>query len=1023
MKNSKQTRKFTALMSGASIVALGMMVMSAPVHAQTAAPAAATDNSTVVVVTGQRAALKSAQNIKKNSDQVVDSIVASDIGKLPDRSVTEVLQRIPGISISHSNTDIAGNTDPEHFTPEGNAVTIRGMTYVLSEINGRDAFSANGGRGLSFQDVPPELMAAVDVYKNPDASQIEGGISGLVDLRTSMPFDYKGLKMSASIGGTYSELAGGSLKPQESFLVSDRWHTSIGDIGVLADVSHSEITTRTDGTEAYPYFPRIAGIDALNGQTANEEWISAGGDSSWRTEVTDRKRDGDYLALQWRPNDQIDTSLTFFRSAYKYHWDEDAIFSQVSPYNIEPQAGTAFTTQNNIVTGGTEVDPTDGGLPFDDDVRSADQTSATTDVSWKTTWRANDKLTFRSDLQYVYATAHSDDYTVATGVNQPYETFNIPTNGGIPTSSVDAAYLSNPANYYWAFTMDGQSRNIGKEWAWKGDAEYEFSEGFFKSLDVGVRLNDRSAYNELSEPGSGYNWAAVSQTWQVGQGQGQLPTLAYLSEFPAATKVFAFNNFLNGAIAAPPSVIFPANSLANTASFIQLHQFSVEDCLQNPINTVANCPTFTAASFANSLSQGGINTQSEKTYATYAEVHFGQDTGAVPFDGTFGVRIVNTVDEAQGYETLSAFDAATATSLTGSFVSFNGVATPSSARNDYTDVLPSLNLRFKFNSQLQARIALSEGMTRPDFSQLQDFTSLSTGVGDAPGSTTSGVQTFTGTANGNPNLKPVKSNNLDLTLEWYFAPTGSLTAALFHKDLSDVVINEVYSIPETDTAGQTENFTATGPINGAKGTVNGFEIAYQQYFDNLPEVLKGFGMQANATFIDSQRKLYNPVTSPYCDASNSQTALLNEDLNGCDTDGRSFGNLPLQNLSRYAFNIAALYDRGPVSARLAYSWRSKYLMGVNVNPVEGSDGLNTDTTSASYGQENVDYALPLYAANYGQLDGGIFYKINDHVTAGVEGQNLTDSTYKELMEQHIGMMPFAWYKSGRSYSIQLRVTY
>ncbi len=1006
-------------MSGASIVALGMMALSAPVYAQTAAPAAG-DNSTVVVVTGQRAALKSAQNIKKNSDQVVDSIVASDIGKLPDRSVTEVLQRIPGISISHSNTDIAGNTDPEHFTPEGNAVTIRGMTYVLSEINGRDAFSAAGGRGLSFQDIPPELMAAVDVYKNPDASQLEGGISGVVDLRTAMPFDYKGLKVAASIGGTQSSLAGGSLKPEESFLVSDRWHTSFGDVGVLADISHSEITTRTDGTEAYPYFPRVLGVDPLNGQTAQEEWISAGGVSSWRTEVTDRKRDGDYLALQWRPNDSVDMSLTFFRSAYKYHWDEDAIFSQVNPYNIEPMAGTTFTTNNNIVTGGTEVDTADGGLPFDDDVRSADQRSATTDTSWKITWRANDHLTFKSDLQYVYATADSDDFTVATGVNQPFETFNIPTDGGIPTGQVNAAYLSNPANYYWAFTMDGESRNIGKEFAWKGDAEYQFSSGFFKELDVGVRVNDRTAYNELTEPGNGYNWAAVSQTWQVGTSPGQIPTLAYLSEFPAATKVFNFNNFLNGAISNPPPVIFPANSLANSASFVQLHQFFNTLCLSNPGATQANCSLFVPASFANSQADGGINTQSERTYATYGEVHFGEDGGAVPFDGTLGVRIVNTVDAAQGFQTLSAFSAAS-TALTGSFFSFNGVASPSSARNDYTDILPSLNLRFKFNSQLQARIALSEGMTRPDFSQLQDFTSLSTSVG-AVGASTAGLQTFTGTANGNPNLKPVKSNNLDLTLEWYFAPTGSLTAALFHKDLTDVVINQVFNVPETDTAGQVHDFTVTGPVNGAKGTVNGFEIAYQQYYDNLPGFLKGFGTQANATFIDSQRKLYNPVTSKYCDASNSQTALLNEDLNGCDTDGRSFGNLPLQNLSRYAFNVALLYDRGPISARLAYSWRSKYLMGVNVNPVEGSNALNTDP-AVTPGQENVNYALPLYAANYGSLDGGVFYKINDHVTIGAEAQNLTDSVYKELMQQHIGLMPFAWYKSGPSYSVQLRVTY
>ena len=116
----------------------------------------------------------------------------------------------------------------------------------------------------------------------------------------------------------------------------------------------------------------------------------------------------------------------------------------------------------------------------------------------------------------------------------------------------------------------------------------------------------------------------------------------------------------------------------------------------------------------------------------------------------------------------------------------------------------------------------------------------------------------------------------------------------------------------------------TGPINGAKGYAAGFELAYQQYFDMLPDWMSGFGLQANYTFVDSKRRLYKPVYSPYCSGGNTQ-ANLNLILNGCDTDGRTFGDLPLENLSRHAFNLALLYDKGPISARLAYSWRSKYL--------------------------------------------------------------------------------------------------
>src|SRR5471032_409759 len=141
-----------------------------------------------VIVTGQRAALQSAQKIKQNSDEIVDSIVAEDMGKLPDRSVTEVLQRVVGVTIDRT----MAKGDPEHFSVEGSGVSIRGLSYVRSELNGRDSFSANGGRSLNFEDVPPELMAGVDVYKNPSAEQVEGAVGGLVNLRTAMPFDFKG---------------------------------------------------------------------------------------------------------------------------------------------------------------------------------------------------------------------------------------------------------------------------------------------------------------------------------------------------------------------------------------------------------------------------------------------------------------------------------------------------------------------------------------------------------------------------------------------------------------------------------------------------------------------------------------------------------------------------------------------------------------------------------------------------------------------------------------------------------------
>jgi len=889
------------------------------------------------------------------------------------------------------------------------------MSYVESEINGRDSFSANGGRGLSFEDVPPELMAAVDVYKNPSASQIEGGISGLVNLRTAMPFDFKGRKVSVSIGGNYGDLAGGSVKPQASILFADRWHTGAGDVGLLVDLAHSESKTRTDGVEQFAWYPRIQSLEAKT-NAANAAWEAPGsttwisdGDSSWRTLAYDRKRDGQYVALQWRPNDSVNTSLTVFRSAYKFHWDEDAFFATANPYNLVPAAGTSFIIQDNKVVAGTETDPADNGVPFNDDVRSADRTAVTTDSSWKISWDVNDRFSLQSDLQYIYATTRSDDFTVATGVNMPYETFNL--LGKFPEAIVDTHYVTNPANYYWAFTMDGLSRAVGKEWAWRGDAEYRIDNGFLKTLKAGVRLTERNALTQLSEPNNGYNWAAVSQTWMLGW---DIPNLAYLSQFNAPTKTFAFPNYMNGATPLPSPVVFPATSLATgwPGSFAKLQSFLSALCI-NP-----GCNGWQAAALSDDPSKGGLNTQSERTYAAFAELSFAQDSGSVPFDGTVGVRFVKTEDAARGYTQMSAYPGTGQVPAGAVIIPFPGFQTPINARNEYTDVLPALNLRFKFSPQLQGRVALSQGISRPDFSQLQAFTSLSASLSN----TQPYVEYLNGSANGNPYLKPTKSNNLDLTLEWYFAPTGSLTGALFHKDLTDVVVTEMYKVSVLDSNGQAQTFTPTSPVNGAKGTVDGFEVAYQQYYDKLPGWLQGFGLQANFTFIDSIRKLYTPVTGAYCDSVNSQTANLSLNLNGCDTDGRTFGNLPLQNLSKYAYNLALLYDRGPLSARLAYNWRSRYLLGVNVNAANGNNATNTDPNSSTYGQME-NYGLPVYNDDYGQLDGGIFYKVNDHVTLGFEAQNLLDATYKEVVQQHIGYHGLVWYKSGRGYTAQLRMTF
>ncbi|RYG01700.1 MAG: TonB-dependent receptor, partial [Caulobacteraceae bacterium] len=115
-----------------------------------------------VIVTGQRRALQTSQQIRRNADTVVDSITATDIGAFPDKSVAEALQRVPGVTVNR----FAASDDTSHFGAEPSGLLVRGLQQVRSEYNGRDTFSANSGRGLSWGDISPELMQGVDTYKN-----------------------------------------------------------------------------------------------------------------------------------------------------------------------------------------------------------------------------------------------------------------------------------------------------------------------------------------------------------------------------------------------------------------------------------------------------------------------------------------------------------------------------------------------------------------------------------------------------------------------------------------------------------------------------------------------------------------------------------------------------------------------------------------------------------------------------------------------------------------------------------------
>ena len=361
-----------SLKASGSALTIGCLLASTPAFAQDEPEATDEGGDDVIIVTGIRASLANAQTIKRNADTVVDAITASDIGALPDRSVTEALQRVPGISINR----FAGTNDPDHFSVEGSGVVIRGLNFVRSEFNGRDAFSAGvGGQSLNFADVPSELLGSVEIYKNATADMIEGGLAGTVNLNTRKPFDNNGFHVGVSVEANYGDFRK-DWSPTGSFLISNTWETGAGKIGLLGSVSYSRILSRADGLQVTNFPTRdTTEVRYQNGNgvlvcrnprpsSNNTTTLPAGAapcgtaqgagadgfadplsvvyaplGGQYRTQDFDRQRQGIALAGQWESNDG-DSLLTaqFIRSHTSNAWGEHTweTAPDLSEYNTYP---------------------------------------------------------------------------------------------------------------------------------------------------------------------------------------------------------------------------------------------------------------------------------------------------------------------------------------------------------------------------------------------------------------------------------------------------------------------------------------------------------------------------------------------------------------------------------------------------------------------------------------------------------------------------------------------------------------
>ncbi|STR26437.1 outer membrane receptor FepA [Janthinobacterium lividum] len=481
-QNTRLTLKATVaalagagLLSSASVWAQQAPAVETPVAETVPAAAAPADNGgiAVVAVTGVRRAAQSAQTIKKNNDQVVDSIVADEIGKFPDKNVAEILGRVTGVQVRREGG-------------EAGTVIIRGLPGVVTLLNGREMFTSVG-RSLYLADIPTAMLQRVDVYKSQGADMVEGGTAGVIDVRTNRPFDFKGFTASGNVRAEHRDKSG-STDPNVSGMVSNRWKTQYGEFGALLGLSYQR---------GRYYDETIWNAEPVKRPDAGN--ITGPDSVGMIPTVGDRKRYAANAAFQWRPNSQVEVYAEGMSTLIKHAFDSQ-FFVGTLPWGQNPDI-TLIPGTNQAATVGKIDGP---WSPFtlgstqarrDRSIGSQGAIGARWDITPQlraTTELARTVSNFEREFPILDFLAHPTSVIGSTNVN-----------GGAQISYPGYNML-DPKNYTLLGFYDNHSHDEGSSTDWRGDVTYDMdSTGFFREFSGGVRLAKRKAESIREKNGQG----------------------------------------------------------------------------------------------------------------------------------------------------------------------------------------------------------------------------------------------------------------------------------------------------------------------------------------------------------------------------------------------------------------------------------------------------------------------------------------------------------------------------------------
>ncbi len=920
-----------------------------------------------IVTIGIRTSILGSVDAKRMGDSISDVIDAGALGALPDQSIADALGRVPGVTTIRDSG-------------QSSQLNIRGMDgdFIQTTLNGREQAStagySAGTRWMSFDQYPAELINQAAVYKSPMASQLEGGVAGIVELKTANPLE---------------------AQQQHNVVLNARMshNSAAGDFG--ADEDGYRLTASYQGkfldetlgwAIGYSYLDQPNAFIMSRAGADDSDSVGYGGDGTTGNEYSPRafqwqggsgtdERQGFITSFNWEPTDNFKAKVDFFRSEF----DRDDQRRGLTASGFRESAAANNIVTNQVISNGTVTSATIGPIDpaiYDGDrnhawfeARTEDQTTnaESTTYGLNLEWYPTDTSTLIFDIyksegektrEDRIASLHAYEFgTNGPGTFQevPGQTLTYTLNGtGIATGDFSGVDFTDPNTMRLGRYERYPHLYTDEIDAFKIDFKQDVEWGPISSVEVGVRFSDREFRTERGTFQYGgreglFNTGTDSWCEANDSVAGSNPLacepqsvdgFVEIQSLPGVPDHFAVTN-----IGALGTSIFGAGNDAG------LDKWSDDWTLIND------------------------NTLTEETEAYYLMVNLDFELGNVPVRGNFGIRHIESDVKTAGLQNVGG---GLGVPITDDLGVTNDYLRFAKYGPEFDDTLPSLNLAFEITENDIIRFAAAKVMSRPPVGQMVQARGNWSGAIDPD----TGLQEYNVWNDGSPYLDPFRADQVDLSYEHYFEDGGAVTAAVFWKDIESLIEgpNQLFgvdpaSVGVTVPDGSFLNIYQTYINNDRGGYIRGFELAGTKTFDNLPGAWSGLGATASYSYTESETEI-------------TGGAILGQDA-----------IQPLPGLSENVWSTTVFYDYDNFSAHVNMRYRDDFIQRIAI----------------AGGQQ------PAQSLDYTTVDAQVSYAFENGISLVLSGNNLTDEPAK--IEYGVTGLLGEYKEFGRQYYLGINYVY